>query len=90
MNKKFRFWATELKQWINPRCWCDYDGNLIVEQEGSGEIIIQQYIGLKDIENKNIYEGDILKHKTDNELYRLKSLAVVEKNKLSDEEKKKL
>ncbi len=58
---KFRFWSTNFKKWIQPRLWVQGNNDLIAELEGAGEIIIQQFTGVLDKNEKPIFEGDFVK-----------------------------
>ena len=67
---KFRVWDKLAKQFIYPDR--GYQGHFILTlngqfqnlQNGSGgdEYVVQQWTGLNDYENNNIYEGDIVRY----------------------------
>ena len=71
---KFRVWSEQLKRWLTKEEWyIDFDGNIkfldLFPESTSGPcgpiinrdlFIIQQYIGVLDKNEKQIYEGDIV------------------------------
>jgi hypothetical protein len=74
---KFRAWDKLAKQFTYPDK--GYQGHYVLTlngqfqnlQNGSGgdEYVVQQYTGLKDHENNNIYEGDIVRYELDGTVY---------------------
>ncbi len=80
MNRqlKFRAWDKLAKQFTYPDK--GYQGHYVLTlngrfqnlQNGSGgdEYIVQQFTGFKDIDMKEIYEGDNIEFQTDNKNYR--------------------
>ena len=75
---KFRAWDKLAKQFIYPDK--GYQGHYVLDlngrfqnlQNGSGgdEYVVQQFTGFKDIDMKEIYEGDNIEFQTDNKNYR--------------------
>jgi uncharacterized phage protein (TIGR01671 family) len=59
---KFRGWDISQKEWINPARIEIYSSDGILQDlydpEGT-DVIIQQFTGLTDLTNKEIFEGDI-------------------------------
>jgi uncharacterized phage protein (TIGR01671 family) len=74
---KFRAWDKLAKQFTYPDK--GYQGHYVLTlngefwnlQNGSGgdEYIVQQWTGLNDYENNNIYEGDIVRYELDGTVY---------------------
>ena len=74
---KFRAWDKLAKQFTYPDK--GYQGHYVLTlngefwnlQNGSGgdEYVVQQWTGLNDYENNNIYEGDIVRYKLDGTVY---------------------
>jgi uncharacterized phage protein (TIGR01671 family) len=74
---KFRCWDKLAKQFTYPDK--GYQGHYVLTlngqfqnlQNGSGgdEYVVQQWTGLNDYENNNIYEGDIVRYELDGTVY---------------------
>jgi len=76
---KFRLWSTQRKLWLAMGMTIvDFQQDASVSLElpiltSEGGVIVQQFTGLQDIDGNDIYEGDILKSLTINDIVEYKN-----------------
>ena len=58
---KFRAWCEPEKQYYYIDLWKQlHDDGLYIPEESEGKFVIEQYIGCKDRNSEEIYDGDIV------------------------------
>lgn len=62
---KFRVWCGERLRIVNALGWVDGELDFVDSPKYNGpvedEVVVMQYVWLKDVKNREIFEGDIVK-----------------------------